>query len=92
MITTYDNIILVDMIKLKAKVGKRGQLVIPKPIRDMFNINPADEVYFRVEDDKIIIESKDPEKIFEEYISEIKKKEEPEKIDWDSEYYSQIGD
>ncbi len=79
------------MIKLKAKVGKRGQVVIPKPIRDMFNIHPANEVSFRVEDDKIIIESRDPETIFNEYVSEIEKKEEPKDIDWDSKYYSQFG-
>ncbi len=80
------------MIRLQSKIGERGQVVIPKPIREMFNLNSGETVSFRVEDDKIIIESKEGDEILDEYLSEIEKKKEPEEIDWDKEYYSQFGD
>ena len=34
------------MLRLKAKVGPKGQAVIPKPVRDELGIRPGDEVYF----------------------------------------------
>jgi len=79
------------MITLHSKVGERGQVVIPKPIRDMFKIEPEDEVSFKVDDGKIIIEPTDPKDILEEYVSEVPKKKEPKWIDWDEEYGSQFG-
>ncbi len=80
------------MIRLQSKIGERGQVVIPKPIREMFNLNSGGTVSFRVEDDKIIIEAKEGDEILDEYLSEIEKKEEPEEIEWNEEYYSQFGD
>ncbi len=65
--------------------------MIPKPIRDMFDLKAGGEVSFKVEDDKIIIEAKKGEEILEDYLSEIEKKEEPKEIDWDKKYYSQLG-
>lgn len=80
------------MIRLKSKIGERGQVVIPKPIREMFNLNSGGTVSFKVEDEKIIIEAKEGDEILEEFLSEIEKKKEPEEIEWDREYYSQFGD
>ena len=37
------------------KVGERGQVTIPKEIRDRFGIGPDSEVDFRVEQDTIIL-------------------------------------
>ncbi|MBR2468457.1 MAG: AbrB/MazE/SpoVT family DNA-binding domain-containing protein [Clostridia bacterium] len=34
------------------KVGEKGQIVIPKEIRDMFNINPGDSVIVLSDKDK----------------------------------------
>ena len=34
------------------KVGEKGQIVIPKEIRDMFNINPGDSVIVLCDKDK----------------------------------------
>jgi AbrB family looped-hinge helix DNA binding protein len=79
------------MITLHSKVGERGQVVIPKPIRDMFKIEPDDEMSFKVDDGRIIIEPTDPKGILEDYLSEIPRKKEPKEIDWDEEYGSQFG-
>ena len=83
---------LVWMIVLHGKVGEKGQVVIPKPIRDMFGINPKDKVSFTVKKDRIIIETLDPRKLLDDYLIEIEIKEkEPERIDWDREFYGQFG-
>ncbi|MEZ5355301.1 MAG: AbrB/MazE/SpoVT family DNA-binding domain-containing protein [Bryobacteraceae bacterium] len=37
------------------KVGERGQVTIPKPIRDQFGIGPDTEVEFHVEAGSIIL-------------------------------------
>ncbi len=77
------------MITQRSKVGERGQVVIPKPIRDMFKIEPQDEISFKVDDGRIYIEPTNPEEILREYLSEVKRVKKPKKIDWKKEYGSQ---
>jgi len=43
-------------MKLKAKVGPKGQIVIPKPIRDRLGVKPDDIVLLDVEQERIVIE------------------------------------
>lgn len=43
-------------MKLSRKVGEKGQVTIPKDIRDMEGINPDSEVFFHVEEGKIVLE------------------------------------
>lgn len=38
------------------KISKKGQIVIPKEIRDKFGIKPGDIIIFRIKDDKVILE------------------------------------
>jgi AbrB family looped-hinge helix DNA binding protein len=38
------------------KMSKKGQIVIPKEIREKFGIKPGDAVIFKVQGDKVIIE------------------------------------
>jgi len=40
-----------------SRLSKKGQVVIPKEIRDKLNIKPGDAVIFRVEGDRVIIET-----------------------------------
>jgi len=40
------------------KIGERGQVTIPKKIRDRFGLGPHTEVEFRVAKDAIILEKK----------------------------------
>ncbi len=40
------------------KIGERGQVTIPKKIRDRFGLRPHTEVEFRVAKDTIILEKK----------------------------------
>jgi len=42
------------------RVGERGQVTIPKPIRDRFGIIPATEVEFRVVSGAIVLEKTTP--------------------------------
>ncbi len=43
-------------MKLKAKVGPKGQIVIPKPIRDRLRVKPDDIVLLDIERERIVVE------------------------------------
>ncbi|PSG96909.1 hypothetical protein BRD56_08120 [Thermoplasmatales archaeon SW_10_69_26] len=77
------------MIDLEAKVGARGQAVIPKPIRDQMGIQPGDQVSFRIEDGRIVVEKVDPDELLDEFLSAYEKRQLPEDVDWDREHGSQ---
>ena len=38
------------------KMSKKGQIVIPKEIRQRFNINPGDAVIFKIQENRVIME------------------------------------
>jgi len=52
-------------------VGERGQITIPKSIREKEGIKKKDKVIVKIEDDKIIVEKqlskKEKEKLMKEY-------------------------
>ena len=79
-------------MKLKSKVGEKGQVVIPKPIRDTLGIRSGEDVLFSLNGEQAIIEKKDSKKVFREFVEALPKRNLPRKIDWDKEYYSQFGD
>ncbi len=71
-------------LKLTAGVGEKGQIVIPKPVRDMFGITPHTEVVFSIQDDKIVLEKKNPKQVCLEFITAVKDRiKMPKKVDWD---------
>lgn len=80
------------MVGIKTKIGEKGQIVIPKPLRDKFNLVKNTEVIVDEIDGNIIIKKeKSGLEVFEEYISEAKKFniKIPKNIDWDALHYSQ---
>lgn len=80
------------MLKLQSKVGPKGQVVIPKGIRDHFNIFPGEAVYFSTENDEITLGTKAGGDVLEVFLDEVKaKKQEPKHINWDKAYYERFG-
>ena len=75
-------------LKLQATIGQRGQVVIPKPIRDAFNLQPGTSVNFSVEDDRVVVTT--PEGVLDAFVDAVEKQPEPESIDWDERYYTQV--
>ena len=79
------------MLEIKAKVGSRGQVVIPKPIRDMFQIHAGEDMYFRVENSEILIRKEEGAKVLNRMVNRFQDKmPEPRKINWKELYYSQF--
>ncbi|MCX6708187.1 MAG: AbrB/MazE/SpoVT family DNA-binding domain-containing protein [Candidatus Woesearchaeota archaeon] len=71
-------------LRLTASVGEKGQVVIPKPVRDLLGITPHNEVVFSVQEDKVVLEKKDPKQAYLEFIMAVKDKiKMPKKVDWD---------
>ena len=78
-------------IQLVSKVGEKGQVVIPKPIRERFNLKKNTELIFDLEDEKLILKKKENSLIiFEEFVNVFPKRKFPKSVDWNKEYYSQF--
>lgn len=62
------------ILKMKMRVGPKGQIVIPKEIRDEEKIFPGDELFVELNDNGILIEKPktDVVAVFEEIAKSIK--------------------
>jgi AbrB family looped-hinge helix DNA binding protein len=40
---------------MTGRIGAKGQVVIPKPLRDQANLHPGDEVDFEFRDERIVL-------------------------------------
>lgn len=59
---------------IKRKVGPKGQVVIPKDIRDLLHIQPGSEILIEILDKEIIIRSSvDPEAYLKQFCNIPKK-------------------
>jgi len=68
-------------MKVPRKIGPKGQIVIPKIIRDYLGIKPGDTVVIEVREGEIvIIPGRDPREFVEGFCSVVKEKL-TEKID-----------
>ncbi|AAB89253.1 MULTISPECIES: AbrB/MazE/SpoVT family DNA-binding domain-containing protein [Archaeoglobus] len=73
-------------------VGKKGQVTIPKEIREKFGLKEGEKVVFEIRGDEIILR---PEKSGRDYVEELtsiieKKLEAPEPAELKRLYYGQI--
>ena len=66
------------------KMSKKGQIVIPKEIRERFGIKPGDALIFKIQGSKVIIEK------IEEKMSEILKNSKP--VENSNEFQKKIRD
>jgi len=72
-------------MKFRRKVGQRGQIVVPKIIREYVGITPGDEVFIEVREKEVVITpSVDPKDFVESFCSAVGKKKLSEKIDLES--------
>ena len=65
---------MVGMI-IRRKVGPKGQIVIPKIVRESLGIQPGDEVLMEIREKELLIRPMvDPESFVEDFCSIAKKK------------------
>lgn len=48
-------VVFLEMYEHISIVGERGQITIPKAIRDLEGLKPRDRVVVKIEDDKIVV-------------------------------------
>ena len=67
-------------------VGERGQITIPKAIREIEGLKPGNKVIVKIEDNKIIVEKplskKEKDKLMQEYFTKYRKLEEEVAEEW----------
>ena len=62
------------MLQIKRTMGPKGQVVLPKDIRDQFNLNEGAEILFIVQDNEVRIKpAMDPLKFVEDFCAPGKK-------------------
>jgi AbrB family looped-hinge helix DNA binding protein len=79
-------------MKLKVKVGPKGQIVIPKHIRESLAIKPGDEVLLDIEGERAIIEPlrRNPLEVLLEISKQVGGKS--SELVWGDRLYESIGE
>lgn len=75
-------------VEIESKVGAKGQVVIPKPIRDEHGLKEGTSVTFSVEDGEVVVRKADA--VLKEFVDEFEKREEPDEVDWDERHYERV--
>jgi len=57
-------------MKLRRKIGQKGQIVIPKVVRESTGIKPGDEIVMEIREKEVVIKpGMDPEEFVESFCS-----------------------
>ena len=59
---------------IKRPIGEKGQVVIPKDIRELLGLKRGNDVVFEVDDNEVKLKKEDPKDILEKFFTTIKKK------------------
>lgn len=54
---------------ISREMGERGQVVIPKDIREHLGLKKGSKVLFEVEEDKVTIKPENSEKLLDEFLN-----------------------
>lgn len=68
---------------IKRNIGEKGQVVIPKDIREMLNLRKGEKVVFELRDKEAVIRSEEnPEEFLRDFLDvpKMKKRVSPEKL------------
>jgi antitoxin PrlF len=49
------------LVGMRSRVGERGQVTIPKPLRQQLGIRPGDEVEFELDDTRLVLRRRIPQ-------------------------------
>jgi AbrB family looped-hinge helix DNA binding protein len=62
-------------MRIRRKIGQKGQIVIPKVIRESAGIEPGDDILMEVKENEVVIRpGTDPEAFVESFCSVTKRK------------------
>ena len=70
------------MVKLRSRLGPRGQTVIPKAIRQELGLRPGDELVLHLEGGRAVIEPATQRDALSALLSLQPKRSSPRKLDW----------
>jgi AbrB family looped-hinge helix DNA binding protein len=55
-------------LEIRRKIGQKGQIVIPKIVRELLAVSPGDEIIMEVREKEVLIRPKvDPTKFVEDF-------------------------
>lgn len=60
------------MMDIRSKVTRNGQITVPKPIRERFDVQEGDEVAFEIRDDHVVLRFLDTNRLSAEDAEAIK--------------------
>jgi AbrB family looped-hinge helix DNA binding protein len=72
------------MTRILARVGPKGQVVVPKPVRDELKIQPGDELYFSTHGAHAHLEKVAGRQTLQEIFEGIPKRRLPPDVDFDA--------
>jgi len=68
-------------VNLRRKVGQKGQIVIPKIVRESLGIRPGDEILMEIREEEVLIKASMNAEEFVENFCSVKGKKLTKKVD-----------